>query len=443
MEDRNHLHRMNEDFEDKIDSNESDIETLKTEIEDILNSLGDLENEISDLGAEPLIAEGVQGKFAIHWIDPGIEAGTDCADIKTVQQAQSVFSKASIYRDKFGATRRVVQHGDVLVLMCKNPGKDTETTEIYDDSISSCYFIGMCVENDDSIQLSPEEGDPLLAHTEDARSEDLYQRRNKRHFIAWQTCGGGGDNFAFKEPEFGSGTFCLNGSEATGIKLKFEDREAGDPHLQQNAFVPLLPPSVTCPETGDIDVITDIDFNITESSSAGSCKTFEFTFTPKQRTLKFSGGLLVEKTSEISLSPTVKIMSAPECDPCSDDDWPSEFNYTVSVTQTPAQLAAAEAQGEDGFCITENGGSFVLTRPGNPFGTTPEDERCMTWSHPTLSSPTPCDVHIQYKYITIDEADQTFRWSGEAGSNPLTDLVSPLQSTVVGGTHTVEFTLTW
>ena len=439
---------MNEDFEDKIDSNESSIETLKSEIEDILNTLGDLENEISDLGAEPLIAEGVQGKFAIHWINPSIEAETDCVDIKTVQQAQRVFSQASIYRDKFGTTRRVVQHGDVLVLMCKNPGEDEETpeeSEVFDDSVSSCYFIGMCVENDDSIQLSPEDEDPVLAHTEDARSEDLYQKRNKRHFIAWQTCGGGGDNFAFKEPEFESGIFCIHPdtADATGIKLKFEDREAGDPHLQQNAFVPLLPPSVNCPETGDIDVITDIDFNITESSSVDGCKTYEFNFTPKQRTLKFSGGLLIEKTSEISLSPTVKTISVPECDPCPEDDWPSEFNYTVTVTQTPAQLAAAQAQGQDGFCITENGGSFVLTRPGNPFGNTPEDERCMTWWHPTLSNPTPCDVHIQYKYITIDEVNQTFRWSGEAQSRPLTDLVSPLEHTVTGGTHTVVFRLTW
>ena len=433
---------MNEDFEDKIDSNESGIENLKSQVEEILNSLGDLENTVADLGAEPAIAEGVEGKFAIHWINPAIEAETDCGDIKTVQQAQEVFAKASIHRDKFGNTRRVIQHGDVLVLMCKNPGVEAEAVEVLDDSVSSCYFIGMCVENDDVIQLSPEIEDPLLTYTENARSEDLHQTRNKRHFIAWQTCGGG-DNFAFKEPDFESGTFCMDGSYATGIKLQFEDRKKGDPHLQQTAFVPLLPLSVDCPETGDIDVITDIDFNITESSSVGSCKTFEFSFTPKQRTLKFSGGLLVEKTSEISLSPTVKIMSVPECDPCSDDDWPSEFNYTVTVTQTPAQLAAAEAQGEDGFCITENGGSFVLTRPGNPFGTTPEDERCMTWWHPTLSSPTPCDVHIQYKYITIDEVGQTFRWSGEAGSRHLTDLVSPLEHRAVGGTHTVEFTLTW
>jgi hypothetical protein len=289
---------MNEDFEDKIDSNESSIQSLKAEIEDILNNLGDLENQLTDLGAEPLIAEGVQGKFAIHWIDPAIEAETDCADIKTVQQAQRVFSEAAIYRDKFGTTRRIIQHGDVLVLMCKNPGKDTETAEIYDDSASSCYFIGMCVENDDSIQLSPEDEDPVLAHTEDARSEDLYQARNKRHFIAWQTCGGG-DNFAFKEPEFESGTFCLNGSQATGIKLKFEDREGGDPYFQQTAFVPLLPQSIDCPETGDIDYISDITSE-TIAGSAGEADTVVLSKTV--RTLRFSGGVLIEDVENTAAS---------------------------------------------------------------------------------------------------------------------------------------------
>ena len=432
---------MNDDLEDRIDSNEYGIENLKSQVEEILSGLGDLENAVVDLGAEPAIAEGVESKFAIHWIDPAIEAETDCKDIKTVQQAQEVFAKASIHRDKFGCARRVIQHGDALVLMCKNPGRELEDAEILDDSVSSCYYIGICVENDDTIQLSPETEDPTLAFTEDARSEDLHQARNKRHFIAWKTCGGS-DNFAFKEPDFESDTFCTDGSYATGIKLQFEDRDAGDPHLQQTAFVPLLPLSVNCPETGDIDVITDIDFNITESSPVGECRSFNFTLTPKQRTLKFSGGLLIEKTEEVELSPAVKTIYVPECVACPADDQPDEFNYTVTVTQTADQLLAAQQQDES-RCVTENGGTFTLTRPGNPFGTTPENERCLTWWHPSLSSPSICDAHIQYKYITIDETASSFSWSGQAHARPLSELVSPLVYTQSGTTHDVEFRLTW
>ena len=296
---------MNEDFEDKIDSNESSIETLKSEIEDILNTLGDLENEIADLGAEPLIAEGVQGKFAIHWINPSIEAETDCVDIKTVQQAQRVFSQASIYRDKFGTTRRVVQHGDVLVLMCKNPGEDEETpqeSEVFDDSVSSCYFIGLCVENDDSIQLSPEDEDPVLAHTEDARSEDLYQKRNKRHFIAWQTCGGG-DNFAFKEPEFESDTFCIHPDtgDATGIKLDFEEREEGASFLSQKAFVPLMPRGIDCPHTGVVEYIKSVTFT-RENYPEGSSE-YRLKIEKEAGELTFSGGVLIKDELKSGASP--------------------------------------------------------------------------------------------------------------------------------------------
>ena len=459
---------MDENLRDKVDDNELAIDSIKDQIDEILSNMEGFSGTFEEFVEQAQTQNGGTHKFAVHWIDPVEEADTPCTDIDTVQKAQKVFSKAAIHRDKFGTPERTVQHGDIMVLMCENPGEELkDPDEPEDDDVAKCYFVGMAVENDSLFQVDPPE-EPVIVHTEDKRNEALHELRERRHFIAWSTCGGKGDNYAFQEPEFTPAPFCIHPEtgDATGIKLDFEEREEGASFLSQKAFVPLLPSTTECPFSGDIEVIHDLTFNIDSESvgDSGDCMRYTFKITPQKKRLSFSGGILLsEEEITASGADTIqKSIQVNSCTLCASDDYPDEFTYTVTVTQTPEQEDNAE--GTD--CEKENGGTFTLTRghTTDAFGIAiPEGDECFYYMDTTLAEPGVCDPYIQYKYVDIDDSAGTFNPSfwNHAGvdiaiagtfTDPDTNAEVAYDLQTPGGyyawknsttTHDVHFRLSW
>jgi hypothetical protein len=188
-------------------------------------------------------------------------------------------------------------------------------------------------------------------------------------------------------------------------------------------FLPAPSTTNTIEASETIDVITQMSLSMTETEcDENGCKEIVVSATSTKNRLSFSSGLLISKEAA---SPTTqelgRFAASCDCQICPSDGYPSQFTYTVEVTQSAEQLQRATDQANDQNCITENGGTFTLTRGHeiDSFGTSiPEEEQCLYYKSPSLDASTvdACDILIQYKFVKI-RPDQGFDWAGNIGAH--------------------------
>jgi hypothetical protein len=166
-----------------LDNEEIDVRELQEKLDLVEAKLEELEEASGD-SAEPEF-EFVQissssKSFFLHWVtidDTEFEA---CEDVDSVQKALQAFKQAD---EKRSSSQRSFLHGDMLVLMC-NSAKEEDEDEDGGEVVTypdSCYFIGMCIQTGDG-DIHEEDPDPDIK---------LSEKFGGKHFVAWNTCGGG------------------------------------------------------------------------------------------------------------------------------------------------------------------------------------------------------------------------------------------------------------
>lgn len=169
--------RLLEELQEKLQEVELKLEELEES--------SDMSEVAEDLGFIELTSSS--NEFFLHWIDISETNFSSCADVDSVEKAQEAFSQAAEYRNDTANNKRMISHGDVLVLLCNDSEEtDSEGTVTYPDA---CYYIGMCVVTDEDLQ----ESNPVAGIK--IGSSILRGTTKIMQFIAWYTCPGqgGGD----------------------------------------------------------------------------------------------------------------------------------------------------------------------------------------------------------------------------------------------------------
>jgi len=132
------VERMLEDFRAKEQGLESQVE----ESEEVVQSV------VGDDFIQVNTSSSQRSKFEVHWISI-TECGiyTDCSEILSNTEAKEAFKYAISSRANPASSKRKIQHGDVLILLCRNSGKlPADASEGGEPLKKSCTHIGMYTE---------------------------------------------------------------------------------------------------------------------------------------------------------------------------------------------------------------------------------------------------------------------------------------------------------
>ena len=225
-------------------------------------------------------------KQVVHYIsiDETSSFESDCSNIEDSKDAEKAFKEASEYRDD--GEKRTFEHGDILILECQGEKPSDSGSETEPDG---CYYIGIC----SVIEEFQQEEDPYSV-----LESQTHNSKTIKNFMAWSTCGGS-DNFAFEKPEDIDSVLCKDEEDNTvGIKLLFEDENQSGEPLSQNAFVPLLPPNVSCPTNGDFIYLKGV--TITKENYPSGTGQHRLKIVKEFRKMTFAGGVLVSQETPSS-----------------------------------------------------------------------------------------------------------------------------------------------
>lgn len=171
-----------------LDEKDEKFRELQEKLDDIDARIEELEESGESVEPEEgfLQIHNSSNQFFLHWIDVTETNFSNCDSVDSVEKAQTAFKEASEYRDNPQNDKRELMHGDIMVLLCNNSKEDDGEGNItYPDA---CYYVGMCVTTDGLMQdKNPVTGIKIASSTVDG-SETVKQ------FIAWDTCGSGGEN---------------------------------------------------------------------------------------------------------------------------------------------------------------------------------------------------------------------------------------------------------
>lgn len=157
------------------------------------------EPEIGDIDQDFVQITSSGPNFAVHWVTVDSAAETpsfsSCDEIDTFEKVKTAFQEAAEYRALEDNELRRVNHGDLLVILCRdNPNRVvTEEAEengytVTYDGQQSCYYIGMLTDVTSAVQdpepiLNGDNSDHYIA----AKAENFYTG-SSREIAVWEHC---------------------------------------------------------------------------------------------------------------------------------------------------------------------------------------------------------------------------------------------------------------
>ena len=192
--------------------------------------------------------------FSVHWVTIDSDAETpsfsSCDEVDTFEKVKTAFQEAAEYRDLGENEMRRVNHGDLMVILCRdNPNRvATEEVEESDYTITydgqqSCYYIGMVADVTSAVQDS----EPALVgdnsdHYIASKAQNSYSG-TQREIAVWEHC------------TFANGDAYLTYVESVDHKIesRFEDLVIAENYRGDAWYEELLAAQGIAPDTTEED----------------------------------------------------------------------------------------------------------------------------------------------------------------------------------------------
>ena len=157
------------------------------------------EPEIGDIDQDFVQITSSGPNFAVHWVTVDDRAETpsfsSCDEIDTFEKVKTTFQEAAEYRALGDNELRRVNHGDLMVILCRDNPNRAVTEDVEEDGYTvtydgqqSCYYIGMVTDVTPAVQdpepaLSGGNSDHFIA----AKAENSYAGTT-REIAVWEHC---------------------------------------------------------------------------------------------------------------------------------------------------------------------------------------------------------------------------------------------------------------